>query len=169
VEGIYLHAALTCPVIHIFHVHRKQEIVVKDFNSYPSVFPFKDSSCLTRPGYTVAEIEEMHQEDLADEARIITEVTAPVVTRSQSAQMTSNQPLIPAPLQPTIVDLSPALDMVPSPAQEPQQTFISSRDRVLDTPMASLSELEFARVLDYLVLSSSPEFWIPCYPSSVMC
>ena len=145
VEGIYLHAALTGPAIHIFDMHRKQEIVVKDFTSYPSEFPFKDPSCLTRPGYSAAEIEKMHQEDLADEARITAEITAPAVTRSQSAQMASKQPLIPAPLQPPIVDLSPVLDLQPPPAEEPQQTFISSRDRVLDTPMVSLPELELAR------------------------
>jgi hypothetical protein len=33
VEDIYLNAALTGPVIHIFDFHRKQEIVVKDFTS----------------------------------------------------------------------------------------------------------------------------------------
>jgi hypothetical protein len=90
VEGIYLDAVLTGPVIHIFDMHRKQEIVVKDFTSYPSEFPFKDPSCLTHPGYSVVEIEEMHQEDLEAEARIITELTSPVVTSSQSTQMTSN-------------------------------------------------------------------------------
>jgi hypothetical protein len=69
VEGIYLHATLTRHHINIFDVHRKQEIVVKDFTSYPSEFPFKDPSCLTCPGYSATEIEEMHQEDLAAEAR----------------------------------------------------------------------------------------------------
>jgi hypothetical protein len=98
---------------------------------------------LTRPGYSAAEIEEMHQEDLADEARITSEFTAPVVTHSQSAQVASKQPLI----HPPIVDLSPAPELMPSPTEEPQQTFISSRDRVLDTPMASLSELDLARAL----------------------
>ena len=93
--------------------------MVKDFTSYPSEFPFKDPSCLTRPGYTAAEIEEMHQEDLADEARITAELTAPAVTRSQSAQMTSKQPLIQAPLQPAIIVLSPEFDFLPSPAQKP--------------------------------------------------
>ena len=145
VEGIYLHAALTGPVIHIFDMHRKQEIVVKDFTSYPSEFPFKDPSCLTRPGYTAAEIEEMHQEDLADEARITAELTAPAVTRSQSAQMTSKQPLIQAPLQPAIIVLSPEFDLLPSPAQKPPQIFISSRDRLLDAPLSSLPELELGR------------------------
>jgi hypothetical protein len=95
----------------------------------------------------VVEIEKMHQEDLADEAHITTEITTPAVTRSQSVQMASKQPLIQAPLQPPIVDLSPVLDMLSPPAEEPQQTFISSRDRVLDTPMASLPELDLARVL----------------------
>ena len=61
-ESIYLHAALTGPDIHMFDMHRKQEIVVKDFTSYPSEFPFKDPSCLTRPGYNAAEIQEMHQD-----------------------------------------------------------------------------------------------------------
>jgi hypothetical protein len=75
VEGIYLHAALTGPAIHIFDMHRKKEIVVKDFTSYPSEFPFKDPSCLTRPGYSAAEIDKMHQEDLADEAHITAEIT----------------------------------------------------------------------------------------------
>jgi hypothetical protein len=125
----------------------KQEIVVKDFTSYPSEFPFKDPSCLTRPGYSAAEIDKMHQEDLADEARITVEITAPAVTRSQSAQLASKQPLIQAPLQPPIIDLSPVLDLLPPPAEEPQQIFISSRDRVLDTPMVSLSELDLARSL----------------------
>ena len=147
VEGIYLHAALTGPAIHIFDMHRKQEIVVKDFTSYPSEFPFKDPSCLTRPGYSAAEIEKMHQEDLADEARITAEITAPAVTRSQSAQMASKQPLIQAPLQLPIVDLSPVIEMLPPPAEAPHQPFISSRDRVLDTPMASLPELDLARAL----------------------
>jgi hypothetical protein len=67
---------------------------------------------LTRPGYSAAEIDKMHQEDLADEARITAEITAPAVTLSQSAQMTSKQP-----------------------------------DRVLDTPMDSLPELDLARAL----------------------
>jgi hypothetical protein len=121
--------------------------VVKDFTSYPSEFPFKDPSYLTHPGYSAAQIEKMHQEDLADVARITAEITAPVVTHSQSAQMASKQPLIQALLQPPIVDLSPVLDMLSSPAEEPQQTFISSRDRVLDIPMTSLSELDLARAL----------------------
>jgi hypothetical protein len=94
--------------------------VVKDFTSYPSEFPFKDPSCLTRPGYSAAEIDKMHQEDLADEARITAEITAPAVTRSQSAQMASKQPLIQAPLQPPIIDLSPVLDLLPPPTEEPQ-------------------------------------------------
>jgi hypothetical protein len=110
VEGIYLHAALTGPTIHIFvdkhrkqekifdmhrkqekifDMHRKQEIVVKNFTSYPAEFPFKDPSCLTRPGYSAAEIEKMHQEDLSDEAHITAEITSPEVTRSQSSQMAS--------------------------------------------------------------------------------
>ena len=63
VEGIYVHTAITGPVIHIFDMHRKQEIVVKDFTSYPSEFLFKDPSCLTLPGYSATEIEKMHQED----------------------------------------------------------------------------------------------------------
>jgi hypothetical protein len=147
VEGIYLHAALTGPTIHIFDMHRKQEIVVKDFTSYPSEFPFKDPSCLTRPGYTAAEIEEMHQEDLADEARITAELTAPAVTRSQSAQLASKQPLLQAPLQPAIIVLSPELDLLPSPAQEPPQIFISPRDRLLDAPLSSIPELELGRAI----------------------
>ncbi len=49
--------------------------------------------------------------------------------------------------QPPIVDLSPVLDMLPPPSEEPQQTFISSRDRVLDTPMASLPEFDLVRAL----------------------
>jgi hypothetical protein len=105
VEGIYLHAALTGPVIHIFDMHRKQEIVVKDFTSYPSEFPFMDPFCLTRLGYSAAEIDEMHQEDLADEARITVELTAPAVSRTQSAQMVSKQSLIQEPLHPPIVDV----------------------------------------------------------------
>ena len=80
-EGIYLHAALTDPVIHMFDMHLKQEIVVKDFTSYPSEIPFKDPSCLTRSGYSAAEIQEMHQEDLTDEAHITAELNAPAVTR----------------------------------------------------------------------------------------
>ena len=102
---------------------------------------------MTRPGYSAAEIHEMHQEDLADEARITAELNAPAVTRSQSAQMASKQPLIPASLPPPILVLSPALDLLPSPAENPPQSFISSRDRVLDTPLASLPELDLARAL----------------------
>jgi hypothetical protein len=113
VEGIYLHTALTGPVIHIFDMYRKQEIVVKDFTSYPSESPYKDPSCLTHPVYSAAEIDKMPQEDLADEALITAEITAPAVTRSQSAQMVSKQPLIQAPLQPPIIDLSPVLDLLP--------------------------------------------------------
>ena len=127
VEGIYLHAALTGPAIHMFDMHRKQEIVVKDFTSYPSEFPFKDPSCLTRPGYSAAEIQEMHQEDLADEARITAEINAPAVTRSQSAQMASKQPLIPASLPPPILVLSPALDLLPSLAEASEPSHLSFR------------------------------------------
>ncbi len=119
VEGIYLHTALTGPAIHMFDMDRKQEIVVKDFTSYPSEFPFKDPSCLTRPGYSAAEIQEMHQEDLADEARITTELNAPAVTRSQSAQMVSNQSLIQTSLPPPILVLSSVLDLLPSPTENP--------------------------------------------------
>jgi hypothetical protein len=115
------HTVLTGPDIHIFDMHRKQEIVIKDFTSYPSELPFKDPSCLTRPGYSAAEIDKMHQEDLADEVHITAEITVPVVTHSQSAQMVSKQPLIQAPLQPPIIDLSPVLDLLPPPAEEPQQ------------------------------------------------
>ena len=53
VEGIYLHKALAGPVIHIFDMHHKQEIVVKNFTSYPSEFPFKDPSCLTQSAQMV--------------------------------------------------------------------------------------------------------------------
>jgi hypothetical protein len=53
--------------------------------------------------FSISEIEEMHQEDLADETRITDELTAPAVTWSQSAQMTSKQSLIQSPIQPTIV------------------------------------------------------------------
>ncbi len=68
-EGIYLYVTLTGPDIHIFDIHHKKEIVVKDFTSYPSEFPFKDPSCLTHPGYSAAEIEKMDQEDLTDEGQ----------------------------------------------------------------------------------------------------
>jgi hypothetical protein len=80
------------------------------------------------------------------------------ITRSQSALVTSKQPLI----QPSIVDLSPALELLPSPIAEPQQTFISLRDRVLDTPMASLPELELdlARAL---LNSGYPVILLPSY------
>jgi hypothetical protein len=136
-------------------MHHKKEFVVKDFTSYSSEFPFKDPSSLTRPGYSTAEIEKMHQEDLADETHMTAEITVPVVTRSQSAQMVSKQSLIQAPLQSPIVDLSPVLDLLPPPTEELQQTFISSRDRVLDTPMVSLSEFDITRALlnsDYPVI-----------------
>jgi hypothetical protein len=155
VEGIYLHAALTGPAIHIFDLHRKQEIVVKDFTSYPSVLPFKDPSCLTRPGYSAAEIEEMHQEDLADEAHITAELTAPAVTCSQTAQLALKQTLIPAPLPPPTIVLPLALDLLPPPAEKTPQSFISSQNRVLDIPLASLPELDLARALlnsDYPVI-----------------
>ena len=115
----------------------------------------------------MAEIEEIHQEDLADETRITAEITDPVVTRSQSVQMASKQPLIQAPLQSPIVDLSPVLDMLPPPAEEPQQTFISSRDRVLDTPMDSLPELDLARALlnsGYPVIL--PPSYECCFPAA---
>ncbi len=46
--------------------------------------------------------------------------------------------MIESPLQPPIVDLSPALDLL---------SFISSRDRVLDTTMASMPERDIARAL----------------------
>jgi hypothetical protein len=95
VEGIYLHTALTDPSIHIFVIHRKQEIVVKDFTSYLSEFQFKDPSGLTRPGYIVTEIEEIHHQDLPDETRITVEPTTPEVTHSQSERMVSKQSLIP--------------------------------------------------------------------------
>ena len=72
---VILHATLTGPVIHMFDMHSKQEIVVKDFISYPSKFHFKDPSCLTRPGYRTEEIQEMHLEDLADEVRTTDELT----------------------------------------------------------------------------------------------
>ncbi len=78
-------------IFSTYTASRKSEIVVKDFTSYPSEFPFKDPSCLTRPGYSATEIEEMHQEDLAAEACITAELTALAVTRSQSAQMASKQ------------------------------------------------------------------------------
>ena len=63
VEVIYLRESLTGPVIHIFDMHHRQQIVVKDFTSYPSEFLFKDPSCLTLPGYSATEIEKMHKED----------------------------------------------------------------------------------------------------------
>jgi hypothetical protein len=91
VEDIYLQVALTGPAIHIFDTHRKKEIVVKDFTSYPSEFPFKDPPYLTRPDYSAVEIEEMHQEDLADETRITAELTVPEVTRSQSTKIVSKK------------------------------------------------------------------------------
>jgi hypothetical protein len=78
---------------------------------------------------------------------ITAEITTPVVTRSQSAQMVSNQPLIQSLFQPPIIDLSPVLDLLPPPTEEPHQIFISSRDRVLDTPMVSLPEFDLARAL----------------------
>ena len=121
--------------------------MVKDFTSYPSEFPFKDPSYLTRPGYSAAEIQEMHQEDLADEARITAELNAPAVTRSQSAQLALKQPLIQEPLMLSPVVLPPALELLPPPSEKPLQSLISSRDRVLDTPLASLPELDLARAL----------------------
>jgi hypothetical protein len=63
-------------------VHRRQETIVKDYTSYPIEFPFKDPSCLVRPGYTAAQILQMHLEDLAERERIVAELAAPVVTRS---------------------------------------------------------------------------------------
>ena len=65
----------------------------------------------------------------------------PVVTLSQSAQLVSNQHLIHAPLPPPIVVLSSVLELLHPPADSPPQSFISSWDRELDTPLASLPEL----------------------------
>ena len=101
---------------------------------------------MTRPGYSAAEIHEMHQEDLADEARITAELNAPAVTRSQSAQPLK-QPLIQEPLTPSPGVLPPALELLPPPSGKPLQSLISSRDRLLDTPLASLPELDLAKAL----------------------
>ena len=104
----------TSPAIHIWDMHRKQEMLVKDYTSYPTEFPFKDPSCLVRPGYTADEILQMHQEDVAEEERIVAELAAPAVTRSQSAQLAATpvsvQPapilVMPSPLAPVLhVDL----------------------------------------------------------------
>jgi hypothetical protein len=80
VEGIYLFADATSPAIHIWDMHRKQEMIVMDYTSYPTEFPFKDPSCLVRPGYTADEILQMHQEDMAEEERIVAELAAPAVS-----------------------------------------------------------------------------------------
>jgi hypothetical protein len=101
VEGIYLFADATSPAIHIWDMHRKQEMIVKDYTSYPTEFPFKDPSCLVRPGYTADEILQMHQEDIAEEERIVAELAAPAVTRSQSAQLATTP--LPAPQAPLLV------------------------------------------------------------------
>ena len=61
VEYIYFFEDSTSSGIHIFDMHRKQEIIFKDFISYPTKFPFKDPSCLVRPDYTATEILQMHR------------------------------------------------------------------------------------------------------------
>ena len=158
VEGIYLHAALTGPGIHIFDMHRKQKIVVKDFTSYPSEFPFKDPSCLTRPGHTAAEIEEIHQEDLTDEARITAELTSPAVTRSQSAEMASKQPLIQAPLHPPIIILSPVLDLLPSPAESSPIATICFGIHCIDPSVCFENEFHTGSKYDVAVRTASLSF-----------
>ncbi len=61
VEDIYFFEDSTSSGIHIFDVHRKQEIIFKDFISYPTKFPFQDPSSLVRPDSTATEILQMHQ------------------------------------------------------------------------------------------------------------
>jgi hypothetical protein len=135
VEGIYFHTALTGPVPSSTFSTCTTRRNSWSRISLPILQNFHSRTHLA------------HQEDLADETHITTEITVPVVTRSQSVQMVSKQSLIQAPLQSPIVDLSPVLDLLPPPTEELQQTFISSRDRVLDTPIVSLSEFDLTRAL----------------------
>ena len=100
---------------------------------------------MTRSGYSTEEIQEIHQEDLADETRITVELNVPVVTRSQSVQLALKQTLIQDPLTPLHVVLTTVLDLLLPPSENPPQSFISSRDRLLDTPLTSLPELDLAR------------------------
>jgi hypothetical protein len=152
VEGIYLFADSTSPAIHIWDMHRKQEMLVKDYTSYPTEFPFKDPSCLVRPGYTTAEILQMHQEDIAEEERIVAELAAPAVTRSQSAQLAATPLTVhPAPI---IVVPSPLVSLparspvsVAQPLSTPVTTRVPYLDSLLDTPMTSINELDLGKAL----------------------
>jgi len=152
VEGIYLFADSTSPAIHIWDMHRKQEMLVKDYTSYPTEFPFKDPSCLVRPGYTAAEILQMHQEDIAEEERIVAELEAPAVTRSQSAQIAATSLTVhPAPI---IVVPSPLASLparlpvsVAQPLSAPVTTRVPYLDSLLDTPMTLINELDLGKAL----------------------
>ena len=141
----------TNPAIHIWDMHRKQEILVKDYTSYPTEFPFKDPSCLVCPDYTADEILQMHQEDVAEEERIVAELAAPAVTRSQSAQIAATpvsvQPapilVMPSPLAPV-----PARGLVSAaPLSDPVTARVPYLDSLLDKPMTSMDELELVRAL----------------------
>ena len=84
VEGIYLHADEQTPTICMYDIASRTELSVKDFQSYPEQFPFRDPTCLSRPTETVRkELAAMHTEDDADDQLIAEELQLQVVTRAQ--------------------------------------------------------------------------------------
>ena len=96
VEGIYLHADSTTPTIRMYDFASRTEMSVKDFTSYPSEFPFRDPTCLTRyPTELRKELSEMHTEDDVDDKLIAEQLHVQAVTRSQthSVSRAHTQPL----------------------------------------------------------------------------
>jgi hypothetical protein len=91
VEGIYLFADSTSPAIHTWDSNRKQEMISKDCASYPMEIPFKRTLLLGAPKIHRRGILQMHKEDLAEEERIVAELAAHAVMRSQSAQLAATQ------------------------------------------------------------------------------
>ena len=60
----------------------KREIVVQDFTSYPSEYPFRDPSCLVHSSPSLLkEMTSMHTEDDSDDLRIANEIA---LTRSKA-------------------------------------------------------------------------------------
>ena len=86
VEGtmIYLHADPHTPSINMYDSISKREIVVQDFTSYPSEYPFRGPSCLLRFSPSLLkEMTSMHTEDDSDDLRIAAEIAA-ALTRSKA-------------------------------------------------------------------------------------
>ena len=125
-EGIYLHSDSATPNVWMFDMISKTAMMVSDFKTYPDQFPMRDPTCLVSASFTQKDVQDMHTEDVIDDADLAAP-PAPPLTRSRAQSLQ-----VPLPATPSVppATFAPVLPQPPPPVS------------IFDQPFSSMTESE---------------------------